>query len=932
MPFLWPLFMKPLIALSFVCILLATQFCLGDDDLSQQEIQRLVQQLGDDSYTIRQSAMKILWADRKTTLELLRNGTEGVEPEAAARIRRILQHLEQGLSPEVPPKIAQMVFAFGESSEEERYVILYSLREMGEHQWVMNLIMSLSEETQRDYLAQVIYVGGSDLVEQVLDWEEFSLAGASLANLDHLFAAEKIGSLDRLMNHDLMWKYFLHDAVVYHEIRGLTGLRLQEFQATLDRQLTIAPLPAAAPAVHATEGPTADDWRVRLIAMHRVRNEHSDAIKLASQMDRDSSRVVKQLRIENGKWQALGEDKRSHESPMESALYDYWLGHHRQVQRSLAKLQTAAEKEIDKELISRQAALHMLMLDSDWLLEHASDLDPYDGFQLLCGLERYALAFQLIEMPTEVERRQSWFRKKVRRIKRNLFRYGADDPFDQGGADAEGSFLTCLELAYQIGNLGDKQQALEWLEMLAQALGRSSSVYASEWRLQIFAKASELTSGQAIWDFYDRLKMGESMEDTHTLLFPDATVEGHFWDALLQESIPDPRNRSELLTTLLKCPLGNPDFTIDLDQLVESAKVKTAHQANYPQILVYLAQTLRINGRKEQARDLLMESGYQGNAAAFRLLGNQAVATRDWTAAANWYSKSYQLSLDPIDLYRLGLSRSGNTIEPTVNRICQAARLIELHSFRQMQFCDLLSEFGHKPTALAMLESHVRSMDLAQERVSFFAHRLALLAEGQTPDEGMDYWRATQLFYLSSARFEGATTLPLIQYVAQQSHMAHVRQLLNEAKIDQAMSILMRCAHLLGSQAALAENFVPRLKELGYHDEADQLFAEISQRFQETLASFPNSPFHNNNYAWTCAVCQQHLEPALQHARHAVALEPRNTSYLDTLAEIEFLLGHRDTAIALAKKCMDLNPHKAHYREQLIRFQTKVADEVDHRK
>ncbi|MEM7782407.1 MAG: hypothetical protein AAF623_03570, partial [Planctomycetota bacterium] len=57
-----------------------------------------------------------------------------------------------------------------------------------------------------------------------------------------------------------------------------------------------------------------------------------------------------------------------------------------------------------------------------------------------------------------------------------------------------------------------------------------------------------------------------------------------------------------------------------------------------------------------------------------------------------------------------------------------------------------------------------------------------------------------------------------------------------------------------------------------------------------------------------------------RHAEKAVRARPNNSSYLDTLAEINFLLGDRDQAIELIQKCIRIDPSKIHYRNQLKRF------------
>ena len=63
---------------------------------------------------------------------------------------------------------------------------------------------------------------------------------------------------------------------------------------------------------------------------------------------------------------------------------------------------------------------------------------------------------------------------------------------------------------------------------------------------------------------------------------------------------------------------------------------------------------------------------------------------------------------------------------------------------------------------------------------------------------------------------------------------------------------------------------------------------------------------------------------AMAHAMEAVRLEPNNTSFLDTLAEVYFKLGHAGQAVALMQRAIELNPADPFYKEQLMRFRRAV--------
>ena len=50
-------------------------------------------------------------------------------------------------------------------------------------------------------------------------------------------------------------------------------------------------------------------------------------------------------------------------------------------------------------------------------------------------------------------------------------------------------------------------------------------------------------------------------------------------------------------------------------------------------------------------------------------------------------------------------------------------------------------------------------------------------------------------------------------------------------------------------------------------------------------------------------------------------LSPGNAGVLDTLAEVEFQLGHKDEAIATQKKAVALEPKRAYFHKQLKRIE-----------
>jgi tetratricopeptide (TPR) repeat protein len=79
---------------------------------------------------------------------------------------------------------------------------------------------------------------------------------------------------------------------------------------------------------------------------------------------------------------------------------------------------------------------------------------------------------------------------------------------------------------------------------------------------------------------------------------------------------------------------------------------------------------------------------------------------------------------------------------------------------------------------------------------------------------------------------------------------------------------------------------------------------------------------HFNNYAWVLRETDPDLRQTLLLAETAVALEPQNSQYLHTLAEIQFKTGRKQAAITTLKKAGDIDPS---YNKQLRQWQSEIS-------
>jgi tetratricopeptide (TPR) repeat protein len=156
-------------------------------------------------------------------------------------------------------------------------------------------------------------------------------------------------------------------------------------------------------------------------------------------------------------------------------------------------------------------------------------------------------------------------------------------------------------------------------------------------------------------------------------------------------------------------------------------------------------------------------------------------------------------------------------------------------------------------------------------------------------------------------------------------HKARARSLLASGDHQAAEREIALAMRFWPGNVSLAEDLVPELEANGCHEAATTLFDTSFAAIQEICDNFPRSGLHHNNLAWLAARCNRQLEEALKHAFRAVQLVPDNPSYLDTLGEVYFQLGNFEQAVHCAEQCLAVDPSRAHFQQQLERFQAALS-------
>jgi tetratricopeptide (TPR) repeat protein len=332
-----------------------------------------------------------------------------------------------------------------------------------------------------------------------------------------------------------------------------------------------------------------------------------------------------------------------------------------------------------------------------------------------------------------------------------------------------------------------------------------------------------------------------------------------------------------------------------------------------------LAETALIAKDEPLARSLLEKAG---SAEALIRLGDLDAEQKQWDKAADHYSQAWKKEpKNPLAYYLNGwaLKQAGQEKEGK-KRMEQAHWMPLGDGAARFAFLRSLLERGQHEAAAHEGELMLRLGTPGSQYASEGMRQVALAAEKRK-----DYFAAAQgqeramlvclksgISYSRPAAYLGEPAL---------IHRLRAEGYTAAGDIDNARREIDLCWTALPGDALVPIELVPMWDKAGHKKEATELFEKYLAVQEKLCETYPNSTVGHNGAAWLSACCRRNLESAEQHALKAVELAPGNAGILDTLAEVEFQLGHKDKAIAAQKKAVALEPNRAYFRKQLKRIE-----------
>ncbi len=300
---------------------------------------------------------------------------------------------------------------------------------------------------------------------------------------------------------------------------------------------------------------------------------------------------------------------------------------------------------------------------------------------------------------------------------------------------------------------------------------------------------------------------------------------------------------------------------------------------------------------------------------------NAVFAAERWANAAEAYYAAYSQDYDRLGLLFLAgvaKQRAGQAEEGQAWQ-----RLADLLAFTprmRYQLALTLTERGIVDAANDQWHMMLRTAPFESLELNDAARQLAMSAYRSEPETAARLWQHYMLgdvrpafWFLNEVSY---LTVPALV------HKLRAMDAIGRSDFESAEREMRLGLAMCPGDTVIAEEVVPLLDAAGQREIGDRFIAQVVEHYEKVCEAHPNFAQLHNNLAWATARCHRHLDEALLHATKAVELDPNSAAYIDTLAEVHFHLGDRDTAIHWSEQAVALRPMGASLQTQLTRFRT----------
>ena len=851
-----------------------------------KDIDTLVSNLADENFRVREKATSAIWELGEVALPALRDAIKAGDPEQVFRARELIRKIQLHITPDTDPAVIALVERYGTASPTEKTALFAAMREKRAWRQMLKLFAA---ETRADVRAKLqpaingiairaarerIYQGAERDARELLE-----MAPADNASL--LALAE------------------------FHRSHG-----------TLDDELKRA---------GEVKGRKSETWQ---LALQRAAGNVAAA--------RDAANAVGETRIAAAMAALAGDplpwlqtppdrDEEAASDPVATAYATIagkrWQG---------AKIRPSDLEQLSRRLTSRTPQERIAVMNALFLLGETGPAEtafvksaPLAAFRYFEALERIPEALAALDLDPQRPDYKNW-------VEKHLAKYTANDIEDQREPSQEGESLVALANFLERRGLNDVTAA-EFDEPLA-ALAKKDANTFTDLLGKFFGNQSSLSGAPQLARRVGAAWAGDDDKRWDEIVMAavgDDEPTKEWWDWLAEL---DPKaSRPERLDAMLALwGLGADPAKLRDKWLALAWTGVAAAPANRRDSLVARISALALQtgdvSNSLKAWDKLPAEGRKEIFWGEHILHLSAAGR--WNEAAEVFlqqiAAAKQLNQEPsvqFHAYAAAALRQAGRLQEAATHDQWADQLALGNATISIQIGNGYA-FGHDYQRAA--EWWARAVRQADPATGEFAIAMKLHADVLLEDAN---WQETAAIsevlcrIYSTADFRSNNPLPLMH----QRLTADMARALANLKTDRAgsLAILAKCHQQFASDGSLADFFFPALRKVGLLKEHDEWFRETWTLLEKVIASYPQSDNTRNTAAWFAARALRQLDAAEQHLIKALVINPNQSAYLDTMAELQFAKGNREQALKWSEQAVNFLPDDAQLRRQQERFRSE---------
>lgn len=818
-----------------------------------------ISRLADPDPVVREEATRVLWVAGPMAEALLKKAAEDESPEIAVRAKLILQNLHDGLLPDTPAEVVELLAKYRAGDEAARAVAVGRLAGLGPR--ALRVLLAIRRDEANPSQRQIIL---SALTPHAHDGALGLIAAGFEDDAETLLkAAAPIA------------ESAARDDAAFLLVRGKLPARLGELSAELH------------------DRPDKDLFRLQVFLARAAGD--LPAARRAAQQTGDTA-LFDQILIEQQDWKELAQryrsrigDSASVESLGYAAAFARLIGDATMLDAAARAIKAHASAHAE----DYAKCAEILFLNDrpadgiDLLIAHKDYLRAFD-FQL--PRMEYARALELLRT-AESEHYQQLQQLRARSSLALRF---------MGRLDEARKRLDELEH-------GRPPDVQTWCEIIDARREIDGSAKAEELLLRVL---SSVQGDAAVAELVVKAN------------FPETFAATYWWTVIRRLHPDDPPQQTwNMLKKLSEHRLPAADLEKLAAAAKLQAMAITSPSVQRDDALQHIGQALQDGGRYEPAEQcfqLLAELSSNPDPPVH--VGQCRAARGDWTGAAEAYraaSERDQTKPTPLVLLAAALKKLGDDAGAKKN--LARAHLLPLSAdMTRVELADELERAGFPDDAHREREMILATAPFLSWGLCHVVRQQGDAAAAENPAKAVELWERAFLqnlkYNVSFADAWANSAVPAL------IHKARAEAKIKSADYGGAVREAERCRDDSPGDADAMIRIVQLLADRGQGAEADAIFGSTLEIYRRLAAEYPNSGPLENLQAWFEGKCGRNLDDALQRAKRATELEPINTASLDTLAEVYYQRGQLSEAIGTIDRCIELEPAVEHHRAQLERF------------